>query len=106
MAEEVVEQWEREVTAGHRWHRVGEEAARRELDRLRGLRTAAGPLDKKQQAVVAPGMWPEICNWSLFETTPRVCSIIGRGEPDARGTGHAATVTPERWQQIWAYYLA
>jgi hypothetical protein len=76
------------------------------LNRLRALRAKAGPLDEKQQAVVAQVLGPEICNWALFETIARVCSIIGRGEPDVRGTGHLATVTPERWRKVWAYYLA
>ncbi len=106
MADESSEEWVRELLAAHRWRGVSEDAAKAEMERLQALRAAAGSLDVPRQSILAQVIGPEICNWSLLETIARVCSIIGRGEPDVQGTGHLATVTPERWRQIWAYYLA
>ncbi|MDY7010959.1 MAG: hypothetical protein SVV80_09450 [Planctomycetota bacterium] len=105
MEDEAPEEWKREVMAAHRWRCLGEDAAKNETDRLDAFRAAAGSLTPMQQAVLAQVIGPEICNWALFETISRVCSIIGRGQPDSQGTGHIATVTPERWRRIWAYYL-
>lgn len=99
-------EWEREVLAGHRWHGVGEEESKAELARLRTLRVQCGSLDVRQQAVLSQVLGPEICNWALVETLYRVCSVIGQGKPDTQGTGHRATVTPERWRRMWAYYFA
>ncbi len=82
------------------------DAAKAEIERLRILRAAAGTLTFQQELILAQVIGPEICNWALFETISRVCSIIGRGQPDSQGTGHIATVTTQRWQKIWAYYLA
>ena len=106
MADAPLEQWEQEVLAGHRWQQLGDDTATIEIKQLRGLRAAVGNLSSEQQSILAQVIGPEICNWALFETISRVCSIIGSGEPDTKGTGHIATVTPERWRKIWAYYLA
>ena len=106
MADAPLEQWEQEVLAGHRWQQLGDDTATIEIKQLRGLRAAVGNLSSEQQSILAQVIGPEICNWALFETISRVCSIIGSGEPDTKGTGHLATVTPERWRKIWAYYLA
>lgn len=106
MSGEILAEWEREVLAGHRWRRVGEQAAKAELARLQALCDKAGALDASLQEVLAQVIGPEICNWALFEAISRVCSVIGQGKPETRGTGHRATVTPERWRQMWAYYFA
>ncbi len=102
-----LEAWEQEVLLGHRWGGRGEGVARAELERLRGLARAAGPLDENARALAGQVMGPEICNWRLDEMIGIVCEAIGDGRPvEGRGTGHMTTMTPERYRKVWAYALA
>jgi hypothetical protein len=97
--------WEREVLARHRWGRHGG-AAKGELARLRKLREAAGPLGRKCGAVLEQIVALEICNWNLEESVLALCRAIGAKEPAEFPIGHLASVTEDRWKEVWAYYLA
>jgi len=74
MSYNMLEEWEREVLAGHRWRRVGEGGASAEMVRLRALRAEVGALDANQQVLLAQVLGPEICNWALLESISRACS--------------------------------
>jgi hypothetical protein len=97
--------WEREVVARHRWGRHGAAAAE-ELARLSALREGAGPLDGKCEAVIEQLVALEICNWNLEASVVALCGAIGAQGPLELGIGHLASVTDERWNRLWAYYLA
>ena len=98
--------WKEELAFRHRWGQHGEETVKRETERLQALWDAI-PEDSKPSAdVLAQVVGPEICNWSLKKIIGTVCEVIGSGVPDSRGTGHMATMTEERWRQVWAYYLS
>ncbi len=97
--------WEREVLARHRWGRHGG-AAKEELARLRKLRDAAGPLGRSYEKIVEQIVALEICNWNVEESIVALCGAIGAREPAELAIGHLASITDERWKEVWAYYLA
>lgn len=98
--------WEREVLAEHRWGMRGEDTAKGELVRLRQLYGAAAPLGEGCEQIVDQIVVLEICNWRLEESLLALCEAIGVKRPVPWPVGHKASVTPERWQRIWAYYLS
>jgi hypothetical protein len=97
--------WEEEVLARHRWGRHGERAGR-EHARLAELWRRAEPLDTDAEAVLAQVIALEICNWDLEESIVALCEAIGAKRPAARAVGHMASISPQRWRRVWAYYLS
>ncbi|HOF88239.1 MAG TPA: hypothetical protein PLZ36_09090 [Armatimonadota bacterium] len=99
--------WEQEFAAGHRWGRV--------QDAIR-VTTEHGRLVVLWQAIHAdiPPAAPlleqilalEFCNWRLEESLHALCRGIGANTPAPFDIGHIGSCTEERWQRIWAYYLA
>lgn len=107
----MLEVWEKEVVAQHRWGRLfqwfntDKDAPDRELGRLRRLAEKAGPLDRSCKAVVGQIVALEICNWNLEESILELCRAIGAKAPSQKGIGHMASMSRERWKRVWAYYL-
>jgi hypothetical protein len=104
MGEELL-QWEREMLAQHRWGVQGE-VVEKEHTRLRRLYDRAAPLDEDCKGLVEQIVALEICNWRLEESLLALCEAIGSKCPAPWAIGHKASVTPERWDRIWAYYLS
>lgn len=97
--------WEREVLAQHRWVSQGE-VAKKEHARLRQLYDSAAPFDEGCQDLIEQIVALEICNWRLEESLLALCEAIGSKRPVPWEIGHMASVTQERWDRIWAYYLS
>jgi hypothetical protein len=96
--------WENEILANHRWGQHGDKALD-ELGRLTKLWEMAQPLDPSCSEVITQILSLEICNWDLEESILVLCGAIGGKEPTAKGIGHLASVSEERWRRIWAYYM-
>jgi hypothetical protein len=101
-----LEMWEQEILAGHRWGRQGDEAAARELARLRARWARIQPVGETVRQIVDQIAMLEICNWDLEESILALCAAIGSGLPAQRGIGHRRSISARRWQQIWAYDAA
>lgn len=105
--------WEEELHAGHRWgaHGVGagihdKRSATEEHQRLRRLYDAAAPLDANAHKILDQIVALEACNWRLEESIAALCEAIGKSRPVPWGVGHSQSLTPGRWQRVWAYSLA
>ncbi|HEY42977.1 MAG TPA: hypothetical protein G4O11_03235 [Anaerolineae bacterium] len=106
------EPWENEIFAIHRWGRITawfdieDERGQKEYSRLKELWEQAQPLDGASEKFVDQIMALEICNWNLEESILALCDAIGRKESVKMGIGHLASITDERWELVWAYYLS
>lgn len=107
----VREAWEEELFAMHRWGRFSfwfeqdDERGKEEHRRLKKLWKAAQPLDDSCRAIMKQIISLEICNWKLEESILALCDAIGKKEPAKIGIGHYSSITDDRWQKVWAYYL-
>ena len=101
----VRERWEEEVVAEHRWRRHGDKASA-ERSRLWQLWDAAQPVAQDTRKIIDQIVALEICNWRLEESILALCEAIGAGRPTAMPIGHTASITEERWCQVWQYYGA
>ena len=99
------EVWEEELLAGHRWGKRGDRADE-EMSKLRKLWDAIHPVNESIREVTNQIVALEICNWKLEESLLALCRAIGERRPAEMRIGHDASVTEERWRQIWAYYFA
>ncbi len=99
------EVWEEELLAGHRWGPHGDRAVE-ELSRLRELWDSIQPVDDSTRGVTDQIVALEICNWNLEESLLALCRAIRDKRPAEMVIGHDASMTEDRWQQIWAYYYA
>lgn len=97
--------WEKELLFKHRWGRHGERA-QEEIARLRPLWDAAQPLSATQARILQRITDLEICNWAMEDAVLVLCREIGSQQLSATPIGHLASVSEERWRQLWAYYLA
>lgn len=100
------ETWEKEIFYRHRWGRHGENRATEEHDRLKPLWDKARPLDADSLKILDQIIALEICNWLLEDSILDLCRAIGSNMPVEKGIGHLASVTEERWDRVWAYYLS
>jgi len=100
------EGWEEEVLVAHRWGRHGGERAEAERMRLRALRDRVAPWEEAYDRLVEQVRALEICNWDLEESFVALCEAVGAKRPTSRPIGHLPSVTPDRWRELWAYYLA
>jgi len=98
------EAWEEEVFFGHRWGPHGEKAGE-EHARLKKLWEAAQPFPTDYQKTLDDIVALEICNWNLEESILELCSAIGEKQPTSIPIGHMASISEDRWRQVWAYYL-
>jgi hypothetical protein len=98
-----LELWEREVLAGHRWGRHGDQAAARELARLRARWARIQSVGETVRPIAEQIAALEICNCDLEESILALCAAIASGQPARRGIGHRRAISARRWQQIWAY---
>ena len=106
-AEATREHWEKELLGGGYWGWGGrQDRAEEELARLRSLWEAAQPLDATQQRLTRQVLAVRSCNWQMEETILALCEGIGKGQPIDPGHGHRQSISQDRWQQTWAYYLA
>jgi len=96
----------KEVAYPHRWGRHGEATVAREQKLLTKLYAKAKPLNDHVQKIMEQIINLEICNWRLEDSILVLCRAIGNKKPAARGIGHLASITRERWRQLWAYWLA
>lgn len=101
---DVREVWEQEVLARHRWGQHGDRASK-EHTHLKNLWEATQPPSKNCNSIIEQIVALEICNWNLEESIMALCSAIGAKEPTKLGIGHLASVSEERWNRVWAYYL-
>jgi hypothetical protein len=101
---EVLEEWEQELLARHRWGQHGNRASE-EYARLKKFWKAAQPLSQKCKAVIEQIVALEIYNWNLEESILELCSAIGTKKPTKLCIGHLASISEERWNRVWAYYL-
>ena len=99
------EAWEDEVFYGHRWGPHGEKAPE-EHARLTELWDAAQPFPTDYRKTLDDIIALEICNWNLEKSILEFCSAVGEKRPTGIPIGHMASVSPERWRKVWAYYLA
>ena len=99
------ERWEEEVVARHRWGR-DEDRAAAEHTRLRELWNAAQPVSDGTPRITDQIVALEICNWKLEASIVALCEAIGAGRPAEMAIGHEASITDERWCQVWQYYAA
>ena len=99
------EAWEKEIFAGHRWGRFGERADT-EHSRLKALWNVIQPIDGNIRKIIDQIISLEICNWRLEDSILALCEAIGQKKPTEMPIGHGASMTEERWQQVWAYYLS
>jgi hypothetical protein len=104
--------WEREVYARHRWanpfwaeHGQGDRV-REEHARLNALWEELGSLDEIGYELASEIISLEICNWRLEESIVDLCAAIGTSTRLAHPVGHKASLTDERWLQIWGYCFA
>ena len=101
---DVREVWEQEVLARHRWGQHGDRATD-EHKRLKRLWEAAQPPSENCNSIIEQIAALEICNWNLEESILALCGAIGTKEPTTLSIGHLASVSEERWNRVWAYYL-
>ncbi len=97
--------WEDEVLARHRWGQHGEKATE-ELSRLRALWDSIQPVNDDTGKVIDQIVQLEICNWNLEESILALCRAIGDKQPAKMGIGHQASMTKDRWRQVWTYYYS
>jgi len=100
-----LEVWEEELLAQHRWGQHGDRAVR-ELSKLRKLWDSIQPVDDSTKGIAFQIASLEICNWNLEESILTLCRAIGNKRPSEMGIGHGASMTEDRWREIWAYYCA
>lgn len=100
-----LEVWEREVLAGHRWGKHGDQA-NAEHTRLRKMWEAIQPVDDSCRAAIDQIVDLEICNWNLEENIFTLCTVIAAKRPAREPIGHMVSLPEERWKKVWAYYLA
>jgi len=106
-----LEPWEEELLAMHRWGRFGfwfekEDPRGKEAQKmLRELWAKAHPIDESAKAVTKQIMSLEICNWKLEDNIIALCAAIGKKEPTELPIGHMASISKERWEKFWTYYL-
>ena len=109
---EVLEDWEEELLAGHRWGRISswygikDNTGLEEHIRLKKLWRLTQPLSKSAKQIIKQISLLEICNWNLEESILTLCSAIGENEPTKLSIGHWRSLTEERLKKIWAYYLS
>ncbi len=105
------EPWEQELLAMHRWGRFSfwfekEDPRGKEAQKmLKELWDKAKPLDESANSVMKQIMSLEICNWKLEDSIIALCAAIGKKEPTELPIGHMASITKERWEKFWTYYL-
>jgi hypothetical protein len=99
------EAWEDEVVAGHRWGQYGDRA-NQEYACLKALWDTIQPVSDDTRGIIDQIVSLEICNWRLEESIMMIGDAIGRGIPSELGIGHGRSMTAERWQEYWAYYLS
>lgn len=105
------EPWEEELLAMHRWgrlsfwFRIDDEQGKEEHKRLKKLWIKARPLDKSSKAIMKQIISLEICNWKLEQSILALCAAIGAKKPAEPTIGHLTSMSEERWQKLWAYYL-
>lgn len=106
-----LESWEQELFAMHRWGRFGfwfekEDPRGKEVQKmLKELWAKAKPLNESANAVMKQIMSLEICNWRLEDSIIALCEAIGKKRLTDLPIGHMASITKERWQRFWTYYL-
>lgn len=98
------EPWEEEIFYGHRWGAHGEKASE-EHARLKKLWEAAQPFPPNYRNALDGIIALEICNWNLEGSILELCSAIGEKQAIGIPIGHMASITDDRWRQVWAYYL-
>jgi len=98
------EPWEEEIFYPHRWGRHGDKAVE-EHARLKPLWETAQPLDQRCREVMGKIIDLEICNWDLEGGIITLCSAIGAKDATGINVGHFASITDERWKEVWAYYV-
>jgi len=101
----MLEEWEEEVLFGHRWGSHGVDVANKELARLKKLWEKAQQLDDNCKRIIYQIRALEICNWNLEDSILALCSAVGAKELAKLAIGHFDSITPERWKNVWAYYL-
>lgn len=95
----------------HRWGRFGfwfekEDPRGKEAQTmLKELWSKAQPFDESANAVMKQIMSLEICNWKLEDSIIALCEAIGKKNPTELPIGHMASITKERWEKFWVYYL-
>ncbi|MDH5186914.1 MAG: hypothetical protein OEW70_07630, partial [candidate division WOR-3 bacterium] len=106
-----LEPWEEELFAMHRWGRFAfwfkqeNPQGKEELARLRKLWTKAQPLEESAITLLNQITALEICNWKLEESIIALCEAIGKKNPTKLPIGHMASISKERWEKFWTYYL-
>lgn len=100
-----LEAWEQELLARHRWGQHGSRA-KEEHACLKSLWDVIQPVNENTMAIVSQIVSLEICNWKLEQSILALCRAIGTNKPNEIPIGHGASVTSDRWKQVWAYWLA
>ncbi len=104
--------WHAEVSAGHRWGAewsdLFTQGKPKELAELTALWEAASPLSEADHTIVNQIISLEICNWKLIDNIIDLTAAIGHHTPigNGDGIGHRESMSHERWEMAWAYYLA
>lgn len=98
--------WQQEVLAHHRWGQHGSTRAEEELEHLQPLWEAIQPVQEKVHRITSQILALEICNWRLEESLLVLCAAIGKNGLAEMAIGHYASITEERWKDVWRYYAA
>ncbi|MFX1575357.1 MAG: hypothetical protein ACFFB0_21690, partial [Promethearchaeota archaeon] len=105
------------IFANHRWGRIkiwfpenhvsfDSERVSNEYLILRNLWNKAHPLDQPGKDILKSILDLEICNWNLENSIMSICKAIGENIAPTIPIGHLKSITSERWNKLWAYYLA
>jgi len=73
--------------------------------RLRGLWESARPLTEGQKGVIGYIRTIRECNWRLEQSVWDLLGAIGSGNTTGLLYGHNLSLTDDRWQKLWAYYV-
>ncbi len=113
-SKENLQDWEKELLAGHRWGRLKKWVPEHGWDddianehiTLKTLWERAKPLCEPCKDILTSILNLEICNWNLEESILDLCKSIGVKASPTLNIGHNYSLTDERWRTVWAYYVA
>ena len=114
---DVLQDWEKELFAPHRWGRLKEWFPEREREcddgrilrehkTLKTLWKKVQPLRESAKDILKSIVNLEICNWNLEKSIMELCRAIGTETSPELNIGHNYSITDERWRTVWAYYLS
>jgi hypothetical protein len=87
------------------WFYSEKEIKVKELQKLDELWENAQPMTDDELYSVSQITWLSRCNWNLEPSINSLIEAIGEGERAKLRIGHNYSITKDRWNKVWAYYL-